>query len=69
MCKFVFSVLSKTKSTGAMNIETDDKRYDQTVSESRVRNINGRAMLADSTVYDIPGTVNWKWLFEMHKFW
>ena len=58
MSKFVFSVLSKTKSTGAMNIETDDKRYDQTVSESRVRNINGRAMLADSIVYDIPGTVN-----------
>ena len=52
-CKFVFSKLSKTKSTGVANIETDYQRYNQTVSESRVRNISGRAMLPDSTVYKL----------------
>ena len=50
MCKLVFSMLSKTKSAGVANIETDDQRSSQTVSESRVRNINDHAMLPDLTV-------------------
>ena len=49
MCKLVFSMLSKTKSPGVANIEADDQRSSQTVSESRVRNINGHAMLPDLT--------------------
>ena len=43
-------MLSKTESPGVANIETDVQRYNQTGSELRVRNINGRAMLPDSTV-------------------
>ena len=47
----MFSMLSKTVSSGIMKIETGDQRYSQTISESRVRNIrNGHAMLPDSTV-------------------
>ena len=55
MCMFVFSMLSNTVSSGVMNIKTDDQRYNKMVSESRVRNINGRAMLQDSSVIWIPG--------------
>ena len=32
-----------------VNIENGDQRYSQTGSECRVRNINGHAMLLDST--------------------
>ena len=52
-CRFMFSMLSKTESPGVMNIETDYHRYSHTGSECRVRNINGRAMLPDSSVYEI----------------
>ena len=45
-----FFGLSKTKFTGVVNIETDGQKYSQTVSGSRICNINGGAMLADSTV-------------------
>ena len=50
MCKFTFSTLSKRDSPGATNIETDVQQYNQKGSEFRVCNINGRAMLPDSTV-------------------
>ena len=49
-CKFVSSMLRETESPGVTNIETDDQRYSMTGSESRVRSINGRAMLLNSTV-------------------
>ena len=45
----LFSMLSKTESPGVLNIETCDQRYSQAGSEFTVRNINGRAMLPDST--------------------
>ena len=51
MCMFVFSTLNKTVSLGVMNTESDDQRYSTMVSESRVHNINGSAMLPDSTVH------------------
>ena len=57
MCKFMFSMLSKTESPGVTNIETDDQRYIQTGSELRVRNINGRAVLPDLTVGERGGSV------------
>ena len=39
--KFVFSVLSKTVSSGVVNIETDDQRYSQTVQPKRPHNVTG----------------------------
>ena len=45
-------MLSKTESPGVVNIETDVQRYNQTSSEFSLRNINGHAMLPDSTVYN-----------------
>ena len=51
MCKFAFSMLSKTESPGVANIETDVQRYNQTGSEFRARNINDSAMLPDWTVH------------------
>ena len=50
-------MLSKTESTGVVIIENDDQRYSQIVSESRVRNINGRAMLRDSSVSPPKGQI------------
>ena len=41
----------QTESAGVANIETDDQRYNQTGSEFGVRNIKGRVMLPDSTVF------------------
>ena len=46
----MFSMLRKTESPLVTNIETDYQRYNQTGSECRVRNINGCAMLPDSTI-------------------
>ena len=46
-CKFIISILSKTKSSGVPNIETYDRRYNQAGSECTVHNINGHAMLLD----------------------
>ena len=43
-------MLSKTESPRVTNIETDYQRYNQTGSECRVCNMNGCAMLTDSTV-------------------
>ena len=43
-------MLSKTEFPGVTNIETDHQIYSQTGSEFRVCNINGHAMLPDSTV-------------------
>ena len=49
-CRFIFSIRSKSEFPGVTNIETDYHRYSQTGSECRVRKINARAMLLDSTV-------------------
>ena len=46
----MFSMLSKMESPGVTNNKTDYHRYRQRGSECRVRNINGRAVLLDSTV-------------------
>ena len=53
----MFSMLSEMGSHGVTNIETDYHRYSQTGSECRVRNINGRAMLPDSTVNKLQNTI------------
>ena len=46
-------MLSKMESPGVTNIETGDQRYSQTGSGCSVCNINGRAMLPDSTVIQL----------------
>ena len=53
----VFYAKQKQNPQMSLNIEIDDLRYSQTVSESRVRNINGRAMLPDLTVITFWGSL------------
>ena len=57
----------------SVNIETGDQRYNQTVSELRVRNINGRAMLLDSIVcvsfpYDVEFDCIGSWPLSLMYF-
>ena len=56
----------------SVNIETGDQRYNQTVSELRVRNLNGRAILLDSIVivcvsfpYDVEFDCNGSFFFDV----
>ena len=54
------------ESAGVTNIESDYHRYSQTGTECRVRNINGRAMLLDSTAIIVALLF---YITKLHFYW